>query len=53
MKRVAIQYIVISVLKKAKNFKTIDKKINESLLVTKQIDEEHDRIYICHLQRNV
>jgi len=45
--RVAKRDIVISVLKKARNFKEIEELIKSSFSINKQIEESHDTIFIC------
>ncbi|MBI4146015.1 class I SAM-dependent methyltransferase [Candidatus Woesearchaeota archaeon] len=47
MRRVAKRDIVISVLKKAMSFKSIDSAIRKMLIVGKVVEERHDVIYFC------
>ena len=47
MLRVAKREMVISVLKKARNFAEIEQKIKQILAVNKIVEEQHDMIMFC------
>ena len=47
IKRVAKKNVVLSILKKAKNFRRIDELIRKNFKVKDEFEEEKDMMYFC------